>query len=447
MNSQKTTGFYRLLAALAPLFLGASAFANPQTEPIDPAQVPFDEVVQPQPVVPRFVDKQIVGWRQAETGVDGQRIGTELRANWVVLNENHGISGQIVGATGPVTLHLLRNGFLASRIDSDEFGNFEFEAASAGVYTLVGRDRESFFAYGFIALENTGTGINLPLIIRTLPVNGLENFRLIAKLVRQNSASVSFSPYGVYDIGETPDDPAEYFGFEGLKDLTVNATPSTTIQHQPVTLQTDGRFIGRIHQVHNRTGRPVEVRNTSIKIIQNGELVAEAQTDVYGVFEFAGLSPGNYGLVAVGADGIAAVGIELVAAGDTLVPPPSEASNASYSSIARVAGYSVVAGAGSFDCLLCDPEAIGWINAYVQEEGYNQSMNEPRNQFADQPMPFDYFGNGGSGGGAGGGGGFGLGGIGELLLTGAIGVAIADAATSGTDFGGGIVLPVSPFFP
>lgn len=449
MNLLKTKSCSCVMAVLAPLFLATVVFASPQTEIIDPANLPLDQMAQPAPAPPRIIDKSIVGWQQAGTDVNGPRISDELGANWVVLNENHGLSGQVVGATGPVTVHLLRGGFVVSSVISDELGNFEFETATEGVYSIVGRDNESFFAFGFIAVENTGNGVSSPLRISTMPVYGVDNFRLIAKLISQDAPSVSFAPYGEYDIGETENDPPQYYGIEGLKNNPVLATPSTTIDYQPITLLADGRFVGRIHQVDNRTGRPIEVTNTSIKVIQNGELVAETQTDVYGIFEFAGLVPGYYGVVAVGADGLGAAGVELVAGGDTLVPPATETNNTNYKGISRVAAWSALAGSGGFDCSLCDPEATGWINAFVQEEAYNQSMNEPRNGLADQPMPFDNFGNDpfGGGGGFGGPGGFGFGSLGDFLIPAAIGIAIADAASSESDFSGGIILPTSPFDP
>lgn len=449
MNLLKTKSFGCVMAALAPLFLATVAFACPQTETIDPNALPLDQFDQPAPVPLRIIDKSIVGWQQAGTGVDGERISDEMSANWVVLNANHGLSGQVAGATGPVTVHLLRGGFVVSSVTSDELGNFEFETATEGVYSIVGRDNESFFAFGFLAVENTGKGVSSPLMIRTLPVFGVDNFRLIAKLISQEAPGVSFAPYGVYDIGETENDPPQYYGFEGLKNNPVIATPSTTIESQPIALLADGRFIGRIHQVENRTGRPIEVKNTTVKVIQNGELVAETQTDVNGIFEFVGLVPGYYGVVAVGADGLGATGVELVDGGNTLVPPSTDTNNTNYKGISRVAAWSAIAGSGGFDCSLCDPEATGWINAFVQEEVYEQSMNQPRNGLAEQQMPFDNFGNDmlGGGGGFGGPGGFGLGSLGDFLIPAAIGIAIADAASSQSGFSGGIILPISPFFP
>ena len=92
--------------------------------------------------------------------------------------------------------------------------------------------------------------------------------------------------------------------------------------------------------------------------------------------------------------------------------------------------------------MLSDPEATGWINAYVQEQQFERALNEPRPNITEQ-MPYDYFSYPGGGGGAGG---EFSSGIADLLLLGAFGVAIADSARTETFFGGGIPL-VSPFFP
>ncbi len=490
MKYQNTLARPWMVAVLSTLFGGMTALASPQLD----LDNPNDETLQEEPATlvqrqlrpTRQVDKRLVGWQQAGLGTEENRIDNQLRANWIVLNKSEGINGRLIGVEEPVTVHLLRGGFLVGKATSDSNGNFEFETASPGPYTIVGHAREAVFAYSFNAVERNGQGISMPIEIETLPVAGRDNNKLITRLVKQYSPSVEFDVYGEYDVGQAADDPPQYYGWSGLKNFDENAIPATSIRNHRVGILSDGRFVGRIHQIHNRNGRPVEVRNTDIKIMQNGELVAETQVDVLGVFEVTGLAPGSYGLVAIGSDGFAALGLELIERSDVPVAPQSEARfgydplfrNISSGGYYQEEGDDAMMDAMAetemaepeiaepvvFDACLCDPESMGWINNYVQEQEHIYALTEPRPELVNQ-MPYDYFsynngfggcgdggggygGGGGCGGGGGGGGGFGFGGGGGGLLIGAaVAIAIADAIDD--DNGGVIILPgpVSPFFP
>ncbi len=457
------------IALLIPLWGGISALACPQDEfqPLEnlpvsmtrnqepltgdpqldnqdaPANLPelLEDALTVRPKPAALVDRRLAGWQRAGLGTDGGRLSDVLGANWVIINELQGLDGRLVGVNEPVTLNLLRGGFRVAEVTSDEFGVFRFESATPGPYTLVGNSMNFFFFFGFVAVENNKQTVDMPLVIEPLPVTGAENIRLITKYIRQYSPMVRFDPYPVYDIGEASDDPPEYYGWNGLKYLAQQATPATTIEHHAVAILRDGRMVGRFHQVDNRTGRPVEVRNTDIKIIQDGELIAEAQTDVLGIFEVTGLTPGDYALFAGGIDGLAVIGLELFDASSIAANPSTRDDRGRHRQVA----FNRETRPLVFDALLVDPESTGWINAYAQEQEYLRAVNEPRPELASQ-MPYDYFSYPGGGGGGGYGGGEFGGGFGELLLLGAFGVAIADAARTETVFGGGIPV-VSPFFP
>jgi hypothetical protein len=452
-----------LTFAVASL-VSASLFARQVDNPLG-GVLPEQEQPPTLPLQPREarkVNPKLAGWQEAGLGTDGGRIESVLRANWVAIDDQSAIHGQILGETGPITVHLLRNGFLEAQATTSEEGEFVFESTSPGPYSLVGCANGNFFAWGFNAVEGGGAGAQLPLTISTMPTSGSENFHLIAKLLAQHSTSVRFPSYPEYETQQGLADPASLFGFVGLKSYTENARPATSIQHHPVAIQPDGRLIGRVHQLHGRSGRPIEINGTSVKLIQEGEVVAESQADAYGVFEFAGLAEGRYEFVATGTDGFAALGIEaFVVAGPVPALEGAEAQNAGFSSLnpttslfqEEIPSEGVPA---VFDCCLVDPESIGWVNSYIQEESYRLSMNEPRIKTDEQyPPNFNNFGGdccggaggwGGAGGGFGGGGGFGLGGAGNWLIAGAIAIAIADSVSSDANFGGAIVLPppVSP---
>ena len=414
---------------------------DPASPLADPQDNLLSNALNQAPPAENRINRQVVGWRQAGTGFDAQRLGSSLRANWVMLNETQGLDGRVVGVSGPLTISLLRNGLLVSQVKSDEFGIFRFEAATPGTYTLVGYSKNALFTFGFIAVDRHNESLSMPLMIEPRPVYGRENVKMIIRLIEDLSPQVRFRPFGDYDIGETGDDPAEFYGWRGIPNITDEIQPATTITHQPVAMLQDGRLLGRIHQVDNQTGRPVEVNDTHIKIIQNGELVAETQTDMLGVFEVSGLLPGEYALVAGGADGLATVGISLIEGNPTSDARYQPATAFAVQPVTWQRNEPVV-----FDALLADQLATGWINSWLQEEEYQQAVSEPRPEFVNQ-RPLSPF-NAGYGPGFGGGApeNSSLSSLTELLFVGAIGVAIAEAARTETVFGGGIPL-ISPFFP
>ena len=407
------------------------------------------------------IDKRLVGWQEAGLGNADNRIGNVLRANWVMLSSNGAIEGQVVGISQATNVYMLRNGFVVGRAVTEADGRFSLESASPGPYTLVGYSPDSIFAYSFNAVANDGTARSVPLGVQTLPVTGAENNRLVARLIEQYSPQVNFRDYGTYDFGETNDDPAAYYGFNGLKDLDESAAPATSVRNHQVAILNDGRMVGRIHQLHNRSGRPVEVRNSRVIMIQQGQVIAETQVDSAGVFEIEGLTPGTYGLVAFGNDGILVVGVDLESGGPNVVMPSDETARKNYDPLFRNVSEiqdSVLAQSEEsfvFDACLCNPDSVGWLNDHVTEETYTNALLEPRPQLVTE-MPFNYFDQSGlatdSFGGDffGGGGGFGggIGGFGNLLLPIGIAAIIAEAADDDDNNGGIFAIPpVSPFEP
>ena len=417
--------------------------------PIQPFQSPLG-VQEPRPEI----DKDRVGWKEASLGDDGTRLTDTIRANWVMISKTDGISGRLIGGVNisinNVSVFLLRNGFPVAQARSNDIGEFRFEGTSPGQYTIVGFSPDAIFTFGFNAVEFHEPAIGMPLTITVLPIHGRENNRLVIKLIKQNAPSVAFRLYGTYDISEDETDPVEYYGWKGLKNLKVNTVAATTISGQQIRLQ-NGRFVGRIHQVDNQSGRPVEVQSTQISLIQNGQVIAETTVDNLGVFEFRNLSTGTYGLVAHGRDGLGAVGLDLI--GDAI----PQLDDTTQTNIGRDTRFQNIShqpqanGGGSVDIMLVDTASIGWINSFVQEQEFDIAMQEPRPQLTPQnynPLggaPYDYFSYGGGGYGGGGGGGFGGGNAAFWLVPAGI-AAIVIAASEDNNNNQSFTI-VSPFFP
>ncbi|MGI9518825.1 MAG: carboxypeptidase-like regulatory domain-containing protein [Pirellulaceae bacterium] len=407
---------------------------------------------EPDPVI----DKRLVGWTAAGFGFDGGRVSDDLRANWIVLNPNDGIDGRVLGIAEEVNVYLLRDGFVVGEAITGADGSFTLESASEGPYTIFGYAPDAVFAYSFLAIANDAGVSGQPLSIATLPVGGRENTKLITKLVTEYSPTVKFREYGIYDIGEEPADPPRYYGFAGFRTFAQPTLPATSIQHHQVAILNDGRFIGRLHAMHNRSGRPVEVMNSRVLIIQNGELLADTQVDNKGVFEIAGLPAGEYGLVAVGADGFGTIGLELVNGGPNMGVSQPQTSN-EYDPLFRQISASQQVEPTRLDMAMVNPDSMGWINAHMQEASYFDAMTEPLPEMRDfSQMPYNYFNNGancgnGYGGGGGGYGGYqqggGFGDFGGWIWPIALAWTFSEASNNNNNVGVGGIRLISPFNP
>lgn len=403
------------------------------------------------------INKDMVGWQEAGFGTNGGRISSTLRANWVMLNESNGIDGQVVGISSPIDVYLLRNGFVAGQTTTAGDGSFQLTAASPGTYTIVGYSPEAIFTYSFNAVANDGESTNQPTSIQTLPVLGEDNNRLITKLVQEYSPEVKFPTLGKYDVGETDADPAQYYGWSGLQNLQQETVPSTSIQSHEIGI-VDGRVVGRVHQMNHESGRPIEVVNTRIMLIRNGEVASEAQVDDLGVFHFQGVTAGTYGLVAVGEDGLTALGMTFV--NQSSANDGEETTrNDRYDPLFRTVSLHQDLGPGSsvIDITLSSPDSVGWFNNFVTEQAYINAMNQPLpgapNVGQIPANYFDGFGPQGFGdpGFFGGSGGAGpvasLGGFGNLLLPIGIGGVIYEAIdeNDNSNLGNFNQPPTSPF--
>lgn len=446
----KRTKSALMIAMALTLSYGADVSNAQIIDQEDPLTPLMPEMTAPPSADPApVINEKLVGW--IEPVIDGGviRMNETLSAHWVQLDATSGITGRVVGITDPIDVFLLRNGFVVSSATTMADGTYRFEACTPGIYTLVGYSRTAVFASGFLAVANDGTAVGLPMELVNRPVLGSDNNTLVAKLIQEFAPDVTFRQFGVFETGEGPDDPPQFFGFEGLKNLQDPAIPSVAIQNQPIALAPGGRLVGRIHQSSNLTGRPVEVLSTRVMIVQQGEVLAEVQVDNAGVFEITDLIPGDYGMVAVGADGIAALGLKLVqgSAANTNEPVNSDASVKRPQFYMQV-GSRTVQDAGAAGATMIGPESTGWLNNYLTTQIYINELNDPRPELDPNAYgsgfngPYDYFNQGGGGGG----GGYFGGGLGNWILPLGIGALIYSATDNNDGLNNAIILPPqSPF--
>jgi hypothetical protein len=90
--------------------------------------------------------------------------------------------------------------------------------------------------------------------------------------------------------------------------------PKNIISTNRVRLTSSKSLLGRIVSF---TRQASDLKGTKVYLLQNGTSVAETTADENGEFEFENVEPGNYGFVAVGENGMAALQIEVTKSGST----------------------------------------------------------------------------------------------------------------------------------
>ncbi len=321
--------------------------------PTRPFRAPTDEERAPDQIV--LMNTDFAGWQEAGSGTGSRRISDELRANWIMVNDNGRFEGQVVAIEGAdvanMNIFLLNMGRLVKETSVDENGRFVFNNVRQGAYAIVGWGPNGIFAYGLNILAFNPQGIQTtPMSIRATAFQNKTTIN--TDWIQYFAPGVAFRVFGRYGMGEGQNDPAAYYGFDGLVEYQPKAVAATSIASQPVSSAPDGRLIGRVHQLNSNNGRPVDVRSTKVMLLKDNDVVASTSADNFGVFEFMNVPVGQYGVVAVGVDGVGVIGIDVVEPG---------------------------AGSGTkIDFCMISSETIGWINNYAAEVAYRRALLAPR---------------------------------------------------------------------
>lgn len=339
-----------------------------------------------------IIDPDLTSWNEA--GQDAERLGDVIRANWIMLSQTGDLTGTVSNPNNAdlsgMRVMALRNGRTVTQTTVNGFGDFVLSGMTGGPVTLVGYSPTSFFTFGLIAVEYRAGASHMPRHITTSPITSKTKLAA-GKLIQDNAPRVRFRLLGDYDFGEDDATRAGHFGFEGLSAFNVPSKPATTIQAQPINLSPGGRFRGRVHQMHDRTSRPVAIKETELKLLQDGRVVAETRCDRLGVFDFAGLATGEYGLVAVGADGFAAIAIQLVSPQDLETIPNRDSDTRNKIPNAKIRTVSTTRTRARqdirpIDLTLVQPDSIGWINSNLHKWRFAEIMAQPRLSAPD-PCP------------------------------------------------------------
>ncbi len=328
-----------------------------------------------------FVEDRFAGWQAAGTGENAARLANDLRANWVMVDDNGLLAGLVLGLkaekeptpareptpaddetateakTNPqdaaaqtgMDVYLLNRGRLLGTAHLNAENRFEFQGVKPGNYALVGYGPSGFFAFGFNVLSYSEDATQpRELYIPALATSG----KSVTDWVTKHAPNVRFRPLGKHRFGQGKDDPPRLYGIVGLRTFSPKAEPATSIVAQPAGLTEDGRLLGRVHHINSLDGRPIDLRTTTIQLMQQDKVVRQSGTDNYGVFDFPGVEPGSYELRAHGPDGLAAIQIEVVNAKDPK--------------------------ASTLDLSMISSETIGWLNHFMHESAYISAISGPR---------------------------------------------------------------------
>ncbi len=358
--------------------------------PVDAASGAFgarpqdDEIETREPVQPVSVKQQFAGWQEAGD-VEGDRLSDSLRANWVMLDRNGQFSGTVRGIEGAevpgMTVFLMNRGRLVKTAAVQEDGSFTFTNVQRGSYSFVGWGDKAFFCFGANILNyNPDADSSTPTSVDVLAFQNETTIN--TDWIRYFTPNTSFRVYGAYESGEGVDDPDHLYGFEGLTEHAVRATASTSVGAVPVSLDSRGRMVGRVHQMNAISGRPVDVRTTKVMLLKGDDVVGSTSTDNFGIFQFADVPLGTYGLVAVSVDGVGSVGIEVVEESESAIQIDADGLRDVTDASAR-----------PFDFCMVTSETVGWLNHYADEVAYRRAIlaprrpADPRQQLTDPVCP------------------------------------------------------------
>jgi hypothetical protein len=121
-------------------------------------------------------------------------------------------------------------------------------------------------------------------------------------------------------------------------------------------------------------GRPVDLRSTKVMLLKGDDVIGSTTTDNFGIFQFSGVRPGGYGLVAVGVDGVGSIGIQAAGGASPVMDAEGNAGG----------GEAV-----PFDFTMVSAETVGWMNHYADEVAYRQAILKPRRPMRTAQTPVD----------------------------------------------------------
>lgn len=374
--------------------------------------------VPPAPVVQAETDSELLHGRSQDIVLDAEGRFTG-RISTIAGADGH------LESIGKSTVTLVSLGRKVSSVETDDAGLFAFSGLKPGVYGLVAKGVDAYVVYAFRALAPTAAGVASmdpgqasPVSVE-LQMNSVtvfkRDFAVVADLVkreipsefrRRERGGVANASRGVFD----PRTEGRLIG-EGEF--------ATSLASHQVQLQPDGSLVGEINLLENEDGYLQEIRDLRVYFIMDNKIVGSADVNRDGSFRVLGLTAGLYSVVAVGDDGILAVGVDVV--GSFAAAGRENAGEYQYASVAQFLDFAAA------------PIDLENFSAVNQPPADTSEAPAAPEGFVQAPGPLGGTGGGGAtgGGGGGAGGAGGLGAAAAALAGGALGYALSDNNNAG----------------
>lgn len=398
------------------LLTSAAALSLAGTVTVGSMYVTLDAAVAPQEQTSAPVLSTPVPAVDSVESADPQVL--QKRSHDVALHPDGSLTGQLSrvgGADGglvpaaDVEVRLIRQGRTVAFARTNAEGQFSASGLLPGAHALVASGENGYAAYGLrLVPSSESSEANDKLHLLTAVTNP-RDFPIIKRLISER-----FQP--VIVAGRTAPNPVT--ALPQMGPITYGAgEAATTIHHHQVQLTPEGSLTGQINTMDPADGHLDQVSDLTVYFIADNTLIASARVNPDGSFVVAGLTPGLFSVVAVGADGVLAFGVDVMGAG---IANAGEFKLTSILEMGGLAGATV------------SPTNFASV---VEPPGTAPGVAPPEGALPAPfggPMGSGMMGGGGGamgGGGAAGGGGGGLG----LLLGGAAGAALGWAIADSND--------------
>ncbi len=266
-------------------------------------------------------------------------LGRTLSAHYFQLTEGDRLTGQIVGidkttgretGVGSLNVYLVQRSEVQLQTTTDSQGRFITPSAvEPGAYTFCVAGKEGFLAYG--------------IYVDTAPAAGGEETAPAAEAPDDNTLPAPDDnrrrgPYARISYQQVPAAQEQRIAaavvppeFTALQRIMQRYVPVSVDEAMPsakskinveksvieggieVSLEPDGRLLGRIAPIATDENIEVRLREMNVFLIQDDEIYGRGEVDDNGEFEILDVEPGVYGFAAAGKHGFAALSFEATA--------------------------------------------------------------------------------------------------------------------------------------
>jgi hypothetical protein len=366
----------------------------------------------------RHLASDLGSWHDAPAGAEP--VGRSLRAHWTRVGPQGVFYGRVASGESPLagaSVFVLQRSRVVAHATTDDAGRYTIDFIDPGTYSIIVYHSQAILAFGFNAIAHD-RGIDAGSTLDSAPL--WKSGTAVNRFIQQWIPEIQFTSISGWSIApDIADDPG-WFDVGQIRSLRPDALPATSIRHHRIVLDSGGTASGRLHRIDSRSGRPLPLRRTFVFLLRAGRdmpVACRTQANEHGVFEISGCTPGWYGLLAVGEDGIAAIGVELVdgslaakknAGGQpeiartkahpiSLARPSdrglpldggSDIGNSKFE-IRDVPLYKKVSWGGTsafpaetreavaIDVALIDPESAGWLNDFLRDQSFSEDWTGP----------------------------------------------------------------------